>query len=56
MTMKKLITDTNVWYNIGNGLYDIERLKRDYDLCPTTINVLEILSKIRGCGRIVGHN
>jgi len=56
MTMKKLITDTNVWYNIGNGLYDIERLKRDYDLCPTTINVLEILSKINGTNYIIRKN
>lgn len=44
--MKKLITDTNVWYGLSRGLYDCERLTKDYILCPTTINILEILSKI----------
>lgn len=44
--MNKLITDTNVWYNISTGRLDISNLTKKYILCPSTINLIEILAKM----------
>lgn len=45
--MKNIITDTNVWYDIGNGNIEIlNHLKKIGKLCATPLNILEIASKV----------
>jgi hypothetical protein len=40
--MNRIITDTNIWYNIAEGKYSYNRIK-GLPLCLTALNVMELL-------------
>lgn len=46
MKNKNIVADTNIWYDIADGVIDVNKIKTHGRLCATPINLLELVSKL----------